>query len=92
MRISTYAWDDRYKKEDRVFEKPHEDMSGIVKILMEQGAKTILDLGCGTGRHRVFFAKNGFSVHGLDNPEPESEWPRRGSRTRESPRTCTSWR
>jgi SAM-dependent methyltransferase len=29
-------------------------------------ATRILDLGCGTGRHLVYFAAEGFDVHGLD--------------------------
>lgn len=28
--------------------------------------KSVLDLGCGTGRHCVYLAKNGFSVVGVD--------------------------
>jgi len=30
------------------------------------GIRTILDLGCGTGRHALFFATVGFEAHGLD--------------------------
>jgi SAM-dependent methyltransferase len=30
-------------------------------------AKTILDIGCGTGVHAEYFAKMGFTVHGVDN-------------------------
>ena len=29
-------------------------------------AKTLLDLGCGTGRHDQYFAKLGFAIHGVD--------------------------
>ncbi|MDY0130988.1 MAG: methyltransferase domain-containing protein, partial [Methanosarcina vacuolata] len=29
-------------------------------------SKTILDLGCGTGRHDELFAKYGYSVCGID--------------------------
>jgi 2-polyprenyl-3-methyl-5-hydroxy-6-metoxy-1,4-benzoquinol methylase len=30
---------------------------------------TILDLGCGTGRHSIFLAKEGFNVYGFDQSE-----------------------
>jgi len=33
------------------------------------GAKTILDLGCGTGRHAALLAEKGFKVHGIDTSE-----------------------
>ena len=34
-----------------------------------EGRKTILDLGCGLGRHSVFFAKHGFTVTAMDISE-----------------------
>lgn len=33
------------------------------------GASTILDLGCGSGKHAVYFAEHGFSVYGVDQSE-----------------------
>ncbi len=67
MDIKTNPWDDIFKQKGRYFNEPHADMPGIVKILQERGAKTVLDLGCGTGRHTVYLAKNGFTVYGMDN-------------------------
>jgi len=64
---STNAWDDIFAQRGRVFTEPHEDMPGIVHLLKDRGASTVLDLGSGTGRHVVYLAKNGFSVFGLDN-------------------------
>jgi SAM-dependent methyltransferase len=65
--ITTKAWDERFRKEGKVFEHPHEDLWSIVDLLKEKGSKRILDLGSGSGRHLVYLAKNGFSAYGLDN-------------------------
>ena len=46
--------------------------------------KSVLDLGCGTGRHCVYLAKNGFDVVGVDVSESAlrmaNEWVRRGEK------------
>ena len=60
------SWNSIFKEKGKVFTKPHRDMKGIADLLKEKNAKRILDLGCGTGRHLVFFAGLGFEVHGLD--------------------------
>lgn len=67
MSQSTNAWDEIFKQRGMVFTEPHEDMPGIVQLLKDRGASTILDLGSGTGRHIVYLARNGFSLFGLDN-------------------------
>lgn len=40
----------------------------ITSLLKEHalGAKTILDLGCGTGAHAYLFCQKGYTVHGID--------------------------
>jgi cyclopropane fatty-acyl-phospholipid synthase-like methyltransferase len=67
MSQSTSAWDEIFAREGRVFLEPYADMPGIVELLTERGARAVLDLGCGTGRHVVFLAHHGLSVSGLDN-------------------------
>jgi len=64
---STGPWNEIFKQGGRVFPEPHEDMPRVVQLLKSRGGHTILDLGSGTGRHIVYFARNGFSVFGLDN-------------------------
>lgn len=67
MNKSTKAWEKIFQKDGKVFLDPHEDMNMIVQTLKKQGAKRILDLGSGSGRHVIHFVKEGFSVFGLDN-------------------------
>jgi SAM-dependent methyltransferase len=59
------AWDAIFRERGRVFTHPQEDMPALADAL--RGATTVLDLGCGTGRHVVYFAERGFAVSGLDS-------------------------
>ena len=59
-------WDDIFTKRGKVFTNPHQDMERLTKIFKESGVQRILDLGCGTGRHLLFFSKKGYEVYGLD--------------------------
>jgi tRNA G46 methylase TrmB len=63
---SRNAWDEIFASEGRFFVEPHQDMPGIVQLLRDRGASTILDLGSGTGRHVVYLAGHNFDVCGLD--------------------------
>jgi len=66
MKYNRNRWDQIYQSEGRVFDSPHEDMPRLIPYFRAQGAKRILDLGCGSGRHIVFLAKHDFEVHGVD--------------------------
>ncbi len=64
------SWDNIFAQQGKVFTEPHEDLPNFVRSLLDARANTVLDLGCGTGRHVLYLAKRGFSVFGLDiSPE-----------------------
>jgi SAM-dependent methyltransferase len=48
------------------FKKPAEDVYYYLNRWKEMGFLKFLDLGCGVGRHSIFFAQHGFEVEALD--------------------------
>jgi SAM-dependent methyltransferase len=54
-------------------DKDYQGEAGFVHDLIQQhapGAKSILDLGCGTGRHDILLAEKGYTMTGVDmSPE-----------------------
>ena len=48
---------------------PSEDVYYYSELWKDNGFSNILDLGCGLGRHSIFFAENGFNVHSFDLSE-----------------------
>jgi len=59
-------WNKIFGIKGKVFTKPQPDIPKIVKSFEKKGAKRVLDLGCGTGRHLIYLAKKGFDVYGID--------------------------
>ena len=45
---------------------PHPAVAALVPVLKARGAQHVLDLGCGVGRHALFFAEHGFAVEAID--------------------------
>lgn len=60
------TWEDIFKEKGRVFVEPQEDMEKVVKLIKKEGMRRVLDLGCGTGRHTVLLAREGFDVYATD--------------------------
>lgn len=62
-------WNKIYKEKKEVWGKIQEDLPKILTLFKEHNVKRVLDLGCGSGRNTVYFAKNGFDVYGIDIAE-----------------------
>lgn len=61
------VWDQIFQKEGRVFLEPFERFDELAAAFKQHGSTRILDLGCGSGRHLVGLARQGFKPVGLDN-------------------------
>lgn len=54
---------------DPIWLQPSEESYYFAQKWKEQGVRSILDFGCGLGRHAVYFAKQGFQVSAFDLSE-----------------------
>lgn len=63
-----------YKDKDYKLESEY--VSSLIKAY-NSNAKTILELGCGTGRHASFLIKNGYNILGIDLSETMLEYAKR---------------
>ncbi len=62
------AWDKRWATEEGRADwlDPHPAVAAIMPQLRARGARRVLDLGCGVGRHALMFAEHGFAVDAID--------------------------
>ena len=66
MKSTPHPWEEIYKREGRVFPEPFPRFGEVVETFREFGCSIVLDLGCGSGRHVVHLASQGFQPLGLD--------------------------
>ncbi len=66
--VNSKAWDWKNADKSRWL-TPSEDCVYLSYKWKKEGVKTILDLGCGLGRHTLYFAQNGFQVSAVDLSE-----------------------
>ncbi len=59
-------WNDIFTEKGKFFTEPHDGIERITNIFQDNKITKILDLGCGTGRHLIFFSKKGFEMYGFD--------------------------
>ncbi len=64
------AWKDWHIKKEGVVEPEVEELE---ELFRESNAVRILDVGCGAGRHTLYFARRGFEVYGFDEDEAAIE-------------------
>ncbi|MFX0168398.1 MAG: class I SAM-dependent methyltransferase [Candidatus Hodarchaeota archaeon] len=60
------AWDKQFERGYFLHEPIQREMPRITQHLRIQGVHRVLDLGCGSGRHTAYLAKEGFAVFALD--------------------------
>lgn len=64
------TWDAVTKERQGQKKTPGEEVIALHDLFHNKEVKKILDLGCGSGRHLVYFAKLGYDVYGIDvSPE-----------------------
>src|SRR5437879_5602591 len=62
------AWDERWATPEGRADwlVPDPAVAALVPVLKARSAQHVLDLGCGVGRHALFFAEHGFAVEAID--------------------------
>lgn len=60
-------WEKIFRRDGHVFADVPPLVRQFADTLVEHGLISVLDLGCGTGRHIVHMAQKGLHVTGLDN-------------------------
>ncbi len=63
--VQSKEWDWKNVEQDRWL-RPSEDSVYLAKKWQEEGVHSILDLGCGLGRHSLYFTGKGFKVTAVD--------------------------
>ena len=78
-------WDQVYSQRFMTMWYPHEDIIRFCARLIQKQlthdryevkrkVERVLDLGCGNGRHAMYFARQGFKASGIDVSEQAIEW------------------
>jgi tellurite methyltransferase len=62
------AWDEQWQTEEGRADwlAPDPFVMETLPLLKKSGVKTVVDLGCGVGRHTLLLAREGFDVHAID--------------------------
>lgn len=60
------SWDALFRNLGVLWREPEKEVTELIPLFKQRGVSRVCDLGCGTGRHTVLFAKNGFNTTGVD--------------------------
>jgi len=60
------TWEELFRQEEHRWEDPHHTVVTFAEDLREHRSQSVLDLGCGAGRHVVYLANLGFQVIASD--------------------------
>lgn len=84
MATAVEAWDVRWATPEGRADwlVPHPAVAAIAPVLRARGARQVLDLGCGVGRHALFFAESGFAVEAIDGAAAGLDFARREAEAR----------
>jgi len=64
--MATEGWEKIYTKRGEIYSDVISQVKKYAGVFKKRKYKKILDLGCGTGRHSIFLARQGFNVYALD--------------------------
>lgn len=78
-------WDRVYSEQCMTMWYPNEDIIRFCASLIQKKltnekydvkrkVERVLDLGCGNGRHAIYFARQGMKAHGIDISEQAIDW------------------
>jgi len=62
-------WNSIYKERGILQKEASETVIEAVNFFKHELVRTVLDLGCGTGRHTAYLLEEGFQIYGCDSSE-----------------------
>lgn len=60
------GWDRIYREKGDLHFKVLPKVRSASRVFKTRGCRRVLDLGCGTGKHTIFLARQGFTVYATD--------------------------
>ncbi|RCV63430.1 Ubiquinone/menaquinone biosynthesis C-methylase UbiE [Methanophagales archaeon] len=66
-------WNSIYNERGILQKEASETVIEAVNFFKQELVRTVLDLGCGTGRHTAYLLKEGFQIYGCDSSETALE-------------------